>query len=320
MKCTCPKCQAKIELELPTEVTEEGSTASCPACSARFSVHRESFAGRALRKPGEISCAACGEELGPELHCASCGRPFPNYIVVGAGRKRAAKRSQSLNLNINLFPSRSRTDVNVPSLSEAGAEQLVGKKRSQAGKKGVNKRAGLAFAMVAVLAVAIGGGSLYLKKSTEKSYGRNFAIACYMIQVGADKSRKSSQKVASDWKGKLDTGQSYVPRTSVDDDRAMVTIKTRLETVKGKLAKGPEKYSGCTEKLAKLEAAFDKLRKVPAAPGNSLPDFNNSANQADAKYRQAVADLKAGLPPELMDELRTSAQKYRGLRPLLENG
>jgi hypothetical protein len=320
MHCTCPKCHAQIEVELAAEVTEEGSTASCPACNARFNVHRESFAARALRKAGEISCAACGNELGPELHCRSCGIPFPSYIVIGSGRKRSKAKRSALKLDINIFPSR-KAAINVPSLSMSPEESKGTKKVERTGKAALAGNRIVAVALVAVLAVAIAGGAgLYFKKKAETAYMRNFAVACYAIQVGADKSRKISQKVATDWKSKMDQGQSFSPRLSADDDREMAAVRTKLETVKAKLAKTPEKFSSCNDQLANLETAFNKLRSVSASPGNSLPEFNNSVSQANVQYKQAASQLKAGLPPELMDELRASAKKYRGLRPLLQEG
>jgi hypothetical protein len=319
MNCTCPKCQAKIELELATEVTEEGTKASCPACNARFNLHRESFTARALRKPGEISCATCGNELGPELHCTSCGTPFPSYIVVGTGRKRSTAKRAAIRLDVNIFPSR-KTAINVPSLSMSQEERPGAKKGKQVGKAGFSGNRGLVVAVVVVLAVALGGTSFFVKKKAETSYKRNFAVACYAIQVGADRSRKISQRIAVDWKSKLDAGQNFTPRLSADDDREMAAVRSKLDTVKAKLAKEPEKFSNCNEKLAKLETAFSKLRSLPSAPGNSLPEFNNSVSQAEAQYKQAATEFKAGLPPELMQELRSSAQKYRGLRPLLQNG
>lgn len=319
MNCTCPKCLGKIQIELDTEVTAEGTTASCPACNARFYLHRESFAARATRKPGEISCASCGNELGPELHCTSCGAPFPAYIVVGTRRKRSTAKRESLRLDFNIFPSR-KTAINVPSLSTSGEEPPGSKKARLPGKKGIGTATsrGVAVALVAILAIALGGTSFYLKKKTEATYKRNFAVACYAIQLGADKSRKISQRVASDWKNKLDAGQSFVPRTSADVERELAGITSKLDTVKANLSKEPEKFSNCNQKLAKLENAFKKLRSVSSSPGNSLPEFNNSISQAEAQYKQAAGALKAGLPKELMDELRSSALKYRGLRPLLQ--
>lgn len=95
MTGTCPKCHANIELEVShSDVTEAGTTASCPACKAHLTLFKESFGGRALRKSDEVSCSHCGGQLGAELHCQSCGVPFPDYLVTALGKKVQKKASR----------------------------------------------------------------------------------------------------------------------------------------------------------------------------------------------------------------------------------
>ena len=115
MTCTCPKCHQKIELDLP-EVTEAGTSAVCPACNTRFSVYKESFGGRALRKSSEISCATCGNELGCGTHCSSCGAQFPDYLVASLSRKRARRQLKKITLKTSPFPRKQKAMTPLPSL------------------------------------------------------------------------------------------------------------------------------------------------------------------------------------------------------------
>src|SRR5689334_11305119 len=80
MNCSCPKCSASIEVEIPLG-TEEGTAGKCHECKAKFPVRRESFASRALWKPEEVSCAECGHRLGHSIFCPGCRTLFPDYIV-----------------------------------------------------------------------------------------------------------------------------------------------------------------------------------------------------------------------------------------------
>lgn len=321
MNCTCPKCQANVELEnLPAEITEQGSNVSCPACNAKFVLYRESFAARALRKTAEISCASCGNALGPHLHCHSCGIPFPSYIVAALSQKRPVRKTQSVQISFNLFPKPTKSAINIPSLAAAAKEHTAAGKKTAKGKVNFSDKRALAATIVALVALVVCGTGFYLKDKAEKRYMRNFAVGCYAIQVGVDKSRKTCQSVAIDWKSRRDAGQSFVYRPSIDDDREFARLKTKLDSVKAKLTDEPKKFAECNQKLNQLEAAYLKLHTVAATPGNSLQEFNDAYNQADTQYKQAARELKNGIPSDLMDEIRASSQKFLGLRPFLKEG
>jgi DNA-directed RNA polymerase subunit RPC12/RpoP len=314
MMCTCPKCHATIELDLP-EVTEAGTTASCPACNARFSVHRESFGGRALRKSGEISCAACGSELGSQTHCAACGAQFPDYLVVTLGRRRARRDSKKLKLKTSPFPQAPKSSTQLPSLDMSlrpeAATPLPGKKL--AGSKTSN------IAVTALVLVALIGTGVffYLKNEAEKTYAKNFVLATYCVQTGVDKALKSNTRIAAEWKLKADAGQPYVARPSLDDERDFGIISGKISALSQKLTKAPKKFASCGEKLDKLQAVFTKVHALAQAPGSSLQALSDSSAKLDAEYKVAVKEYKSGMPDEIMDELVSASQRFKGLRPLL---
>lgn len=322
MTCTCPKCQATIEISVP-EVTEQGTTASCPACKASFHLYLESFGGRAFRKCGEIVCAKCGNELGPESHCRHCGLPFPSYVVIGLTRRRRASKATKLQLNFNFAPSRKQaprgSTMDLPSLETAmKQEEAASKRKPVVGKAQSSRKVALAVGLLVSVALAAGGAAVYLKMRAEKTFVQNFALATYGVQLGVDRSRKSYQKIAADWKAKADAGQSFVPRPAVDDEKDLNSIKNKLNDLRPKLAEEPAKFKDSTPKLAKFEGVFDKMRSLALAPGNSLPAYTDSINKAEADYKVAANELKIGITPELLDHLKKAAQRYRGLRPLFK--
>ncbi|HBG04228.1 MAG: hypothetical protein A2075_17135 [Geobacteraceae bacterium GWC2_58_44] len=318
MKCTCPKCRGKIELDLP-EVTEEGTSASCPACKAHFTVRRESFGGRALRKSGEISCAYCGNELGPQMHCPTCGQPFPEYLVAALGRKKARAKGPKIKIKSSPFKKYDKMTSQLPTLDSAMAQEgLAASKQQGLVAAGPPKKIVIAAVVLVLVALIAAGAGFYSKKKAETAYMKNFARATYGIQVGADMSRRVCQKVAAEWKVGIEAGRHLAPRPGIDEEKELNSIKTKLDSIKSKCSREPEKFKDCNQKLAKMEATYHKMQALALAPGNSLPGFTDSLNRIEVEYKQATNEFKTGLPDELMEELHSAAKKYRELRPLLK--
>lgn len=316
MKCNCPKCRAKVDLAVP-DVTEEGTSATCPACNAKFRVARESFAGRALRKSGEITCAFCGGDLGSTINCTACGRVYPDYLVTGDRRKTTASKGTKLKLSSSPFTGR-RKSVEVVSLEEAmKGERRPSPKNPGSADDAKKRKLTLAAGLVVLLLAIAGGGWGYLQKKAETTYRHNFAVATHGVQVGADKSRKLCQKLAADWKAKSDAGQTFVPRLSVAEEAELKSVRETLETVKAKMSEEPGRYKSCNEKLHKLEDGYSKLNALALSPGNSLAGFTDSLSKLDGEYKRAANDFKASIPADLMEELVTASTKFRGLRPLI---
>jgi hypothetical protein len=313
MKCTCPKCHADIELELP-EVTEEGIPGSCPACKAHLTIHTESFGGRAYRKSSEISCASCGNQLGPKMYCQSCGTPFPSYLVASLGRKRTRRKSTKIKLKSSPFKSNTRTSALDMSDILARSAALKEFEKSPTKSKKI-----IATSLAVLLALAVVGAAFYFKKVPEQKYTRNFVMATYVIQVGADKSRKVCQRIATDWKAKTDAGQTYIPRASADEEKDLNTIRIKLDSAKANLTVEPNKFKDCTEKLEKLENSYSKLSTLALSPGNSLQAFTDSTSKLDNEYKQVSKKFKLTIPGEMLEDLNLASKKFRGLRPLLQN-
>lgn len=317
MMCTCPKCHATIELDLP-EVTETGTSASCPACNARFSVHRESFGGRALRKSGEISCASCGSELGSQTHCTACGAQFPDFLVVSLGRRRARRESKKLKLKTSPFPQAPKSTNQLPSLGMSLSPEEGTYRPGQEPPGSRLPKTSTRTVTLLVLAALLGAGVFfYLKIQAEKTYAKNFVLTTYCVQTGVDRALKSNARIAAEWKSKVDAGQPYVARPGLDDERDFGIISGKIDSLAQKLTKAPTKFASCPEKLGKLQAVFTKLHALALAPGNSLQALNDSSSKLDVEYKLAVKEYKSEMPDEIMEELVSASQRFKGLRPLL---
>ena len=316
MKCACPKCKADIEVLLP-EVAEEGTATKCPACQAGFWVHKESFGGRALRRTGEISCASCGEPLGPQMHCAHCGVPYPEYLISTSARKKAGQKAVKIGLS-SPFKRVDRVTHQLPPLDGTKSPAPpAAAKTNQASAGRFSRGTLLAVSALVLLALSAAGAGIYLKKKAETKYIRNFAFATYGIQVGIDTSRNVCLRMADEWKAGVAAGKAVSPRPTAEDEKALANIKTKLATAKKNLAEEPEKFKECSAEVAKFEGSFQKMHALAMTPGDSLPSFTNSINKLDGEYAQAAKEFKASIPAELMEELVAASQKYRGLRPLL---
>lgn len=321
MKCTCPKCKLRIELVLPS-VDETGSRASCPNCKATLTVFAESFAARALRRTGEISCASCGNELGPHVYCESCGTTYPQYLVHSLGRKKACVKEERFSFRFRLKSS---------PFSKGGREKRPsqpldsplgqgGPVATPTGDLQKQSHRGL-MAALAVLLLVVGGFAgftYYTKWKTESAYMKNFARAAYGVQVGVETSRRVCQKMAGDWQASVDAGKPFPPRPSADDERELQAIGAKLEGIKSKCAEEPEKFQNCNLRLVKIEESYKKLQTLALSPGNSLPGFIDAVNKVEAEHKQATVDFRSGMPAELMEELHEASKIYRDLKPLLQ--
>jgi len=317
MKCTCPKCQGNIELDLP-HVTEEGTSASCPLCKAALTVHSESFGARALRRSGEISCASCGNELGPQLHCVTCGIPFPMYLVTCLGRKKGHIKSSKVKLKSNPFKKKYDTSNQLPSLDDALNQESRGTvKKPGSDQKKYSRSVVIAAGLIVLLAVIAAGTGFYSVRKAEKAYMRNFARTSYGIQVGMDTSRTVCVRMAAEWQANITAGNSSTVRPSMADEKKLNSISAKVESMKAKYSVEPKKFQNCNQKLAGIEGAYKKMQTLALSPGKSLPAFTDSINKIDAEYKKSADTFKTELPEELMKELQAAAKIYRGLKPLL---
>jgi hypothetical protein len=312
LTCSCPKCAAQIELDL-TQIVEDTTANSCPACKARYVLTRESFARRASRKAGEINCAECGGQLDHSQYCPSCKALYPDYYAAefpDAARKRARQ-------NRNLFAGLRNFSFEWRSSSSSSLDYKPVMLDSEAWQEptGLKKRTIVTgVSAVVIIALIAIGTTFYFHVKAKKQYAASYVMALYGIKMGTDLSLKASGKISSDWTAKISTGQNSPPFISVDDENQLNKVKTQTDKYLQKLNDTPSAFVESNERLLKLNGVFLKLHTAALKPTGTITTFLEMTKKVENEFNVAAADLKKNLPTELSEELDIAKAKYRGLK------
>ncbi|GFO63312.1 hypothetical protein M1B72_10740 [Geomonas paludis] len=304
MKSTCPKCQAQIELDLEA-VSEKGTATTCPSCKAKLYVHRESFGARAFRKIGQVSCAACGEQLGQEIFCLGCGVPYPEYLVTSQGSKptplpKTEGGSGGFSLPV---PS---ANLYLPQVSRS-VDTGTTVKRPQ------NLTA--IIALVLVVALGAGGFTYYSKMKAEKAYVESFVKLTYCIHSGQQRSKDAATKIATEWK--TANVQRTAPHMPADEEKDFSILATQIEQLQAKTATPPEKYKQSSEAVAALNVASKKMQALALSPSPTVNELVDATAKFDTEYQGAVRNFKSTLPDDMKQELKKASKRYKALQTLL---
>jgi len=314
LACSCPKCSAKIELELPEVLADETSVRSCPACKNRFVLTRESFARRATRKTGAINCAFCGGELSHAQYCPSCKRLYPEYFAAeapDAAKKRSKQSKESFGWLKGISFEWQKRSQPTTEYHPVMAETDVWKEQESTAW---NKRTIMIGVGTLVIIALIASGSLYYSHTkAKKQYAATYVMALYGIKMGSDLGIKLSKQVAADWNARLNAGQTSPARISVDDENKLNKIKSKTEGYLQKLSTPPDSYVEINEKLQKLNTLYSKVHTSVQNPSGSVTAFAETAQKTETEIQASIADLKKSLPPELTRELETAKTKYSGM-------
>jgi hypothetical protein len=312
LTCSCPKCAAQIELDL-TQIVEDTTANSCPACKARYVLTRESFARRASRKAGEINCAECGGQLDHSQYCPSCKALYPDYYAAefpDAARKRARQ-------NRNLFAGLRNFSFEWRSSSSSSLDYKPVMLDSEAWQEptGLKKRTIVTgVSAVVIIALIAIGTTFYFHVKAKKQYAASYVMALYGIKMGTDLSLKACGKISSDWTAKISTGQNSPPFISVDDENQLNKVKTQTDKYLQKLNDTPSAFVESNERLLKLNGVFLKLHTAALKPTGTITTFLEMTKKVENEFNVAAADLKKNLPTELSEELDIAKAKYRGLK------
>ncbi|MFZ3207473.1 MAG: hypothetical protein WA140_01390 [Geobacteraceae bacterium] len=310
MKCSCPKCDAGVELDL-SQIPAEGISGKCPACNARYLISKESFVRRALRKAGEINCSNCGTALDHSLHCPSCWILFPDYFFAETpqtARKKILKILQAIkNLELSFKPTYTQSYR-----SERTTYAITPKHGVKYSKAFFIK----ATLVVLALFLAIGGGSYFIGLKAQRQYSANFFLALYVITAGTDLSLQTCSKLSTEWKTRMGRGQNVNPLISAEDEIRLNKIKGEVEKIMQKLNKPPRKFANIKNNLAKLNGIYLSSYSLALTPSDNISGLNDSANSLLNDFKQATQELKASLPKELAEDLPVAKAKYKSLRDI----
>ncbi len=304
MTCTCPKCQAQIDIDV-SQLPGNGTFTPCPECKSRFWVNNETYARMALRKEGSIYCDRCGNELTHSIVCSGCGVMYPDYYMVQSSKppRRQVEKSSFLP-SFSLRPAKQHYAYT----SYTGPE-----KTRPLPSKALPMRLGLATLLVLV---AAGIGYFYYVKKTEQIYAKNYMRALYIIKSGTDITLNTCAEISSDWQKNMDQGQNAAPHISTDVESRLNRIKDSSDRYMQILKKSPKKFVKSNEKLARLYAVYITTYNLAVSPSGSMANYNSLANKSQNDFNVALQELKGSLAPQLSSELQVAKAKYKGLRDI----
>lgn len=306
MTCSCPKCNAQIEVDL-SKIPESGNFTPCPECKSRFWINKESYARMALNKEGKTYCDKCGKELDRIIVCAACGVMYPDYYLVQASKppRRQVEKPDLFSMSFTLKPAATQTYVYTG---------YTGGEKSVAGPlKTLFVRVGV-LALVVLLAVGI--GFFFHSRKEDQLYAKNYMRALYTMKVGTDLSLSTCAKLSTEWKTNMDAGQKYAPHINEEDETRLNSIKDTTDKFMQTLNEPPKKFIDSKEKLARLYGVYTNAHSLAVAPSGSLSGFTDSASKSQNDFNVALQELKGSLPPELSAELKIAKAKYKGLKDI----
>lgn len=303
MTCSCPKCQAQIEVDL-TNIPEKGTFNSCPECKGRFWINRESYARMALKKDGATYCDKCAILLDHKIVCSSCGVMYPDFFLVQASKppRRQVEKQDLFSLSFTLKPVK-QTYAHTYSYTSA-------KETRTSAPIPFLKMVGIAALFILL---AFGISYFYNIKKSEQLYAKNYMRTLYTIKAGTDLSLSICNKMANDWKT---AGQFSAPRIREEDESQLKSVKETTDRFMQTLNKPPKKFIVSNEKIAKLYDVYSKANTLAVAPAGSLAGFTSSTSKSQSDYNLAVQELKRNLPQELLAELAIAKTKYKGLKDI----
>ena len=314
MTCSCPKCAAKIELDIQ-QIPEDGTTITCPGCKASFQITHESVARRAYRKPDETHCIKCGNHLGNSVHCPACGTAFADYFVAETpeeARKRAKKSAEALRSLKN-----SSFEWKIKPAPSPRYQYTPRRPTPRVTEKPQKKSPRLALAVISLIVVvasAAAGYTMYSHSQARRQYAEVYFKALYAIKAGTDLNLKSCTRIADSWQASLNTGQNFAPRLTPQEEARLPEVKTQADKLILKLQEPPAKYAQSKEKLDKLNGIYSRSYALAFSRPASLANFSDSVNKVESDFKQTSQELKSTLPEELKEELQSATAKYRALR------
>jgi len=305
MTCTCPKCNAEIELN-PAEIPAEGSFHKCSACSTNLEIRKESFAKRALYKSNEISCAECGSPPGTSIYCQSCHAIYPELLVVetsSAAKKQLGKIVASFNLlkAIKLGgPSKAHQD----SYSHTPSP---GKDKGK-GVKLPGQPAQLAVILALLFVAAVAGGYIWYQNKIATEYSQQYVRVLLGMKTARDVDVAISNRVAASWKA----GAS--PTLTGAEQKSIALAKKDVDNLMQRIGKVPEKFTASNEALKKLYGSYDKLHAAAKTTAGTSETYASSVRASDEEFKKSAGELKAGLPEKISAILGESRKKYKPLQ------
>jgi uncharacterized protein YbaR (Trm112 family) len=298
MNFKCTKCSADIDVD-KTLANVDGAVVMCPECKSRLWVYKESFAGRALNKSGEIHCFHCASNLGNTIVCPGCKALYPDYIVVRSTKKvrrRTVKIQKSfIAYQTSSQPRKSRTPI-APRKEKAPSQRSF-------------KVLGI---LLVLLALSSGGGYVYYQYQRAAQYSADYMRALYGIKTGTD----TCGQVASALKKKIAAQRISAVSINPKDGSRLVGLKDRIDKLMSKIESPPSKFIKSDKQIKDLYKIYTSLNSVTLAAAGSPENFFKSTSKLQDDFSAGFKELRADLPPKLSESFKIAQVKYKALRDI----
>lgn len=298
MNSKCPKCSSDILIE-PVKISDNGTEVKCPECKSRLYLFKESFAGRALYKSGEIYCSICASKLDHTIVCPECKALYPDYFVVRSTKK---VRVRSANIPKSFTSLRTST----PSRKSRTPSPLRKEKvHSQRSFKVLGS-------VIALVSLVLGGVYAFNQYANAKQYTLNYMRALYGIKTGTD----TCEMITRDLKTKVVTQGVSSVNISTEDEVRLVGLKDRVDKLMSQIESPPSKFIKSDKQIKDLYVIYSSLNSLTLAPVGSPENFIRSTSKLQEDFSEGFKELKADMPPKLSEVFKTAQIKYKNLRDI----
>lgn len=291
MTCSCPKCNASIDIDL-AHIPSAGHYTPCPSCKSRFWAQKESFINRAFKKEGQIYCINCDAELGLSHICTQCSTLLPDYCLVQR-TKPPRRKEESTGFSFDFSFS----------AGGGGASSSVSAKRSSSGSKALYVKIAI---LLVVVAGAVFGGVYYKKDKEESTYVKNYVRALNGIKTCAD----------TDFNVFIKMRENVGYGLSSQEIDKINNAKTEVDSRIALLAKVPKKYLQQNEKILSLNDVYGKLHALVLSPSASSSIDN--AMLLETNFNKSALELKSVLTSDITAEIKKSSSRYKNMEIFYE--
>ena len=313
MKCLCPKCEATIETS-HLDVSTSGSSLHCSECGDKYWALREKFSLRAYKKPGRIYCFDCGQELGIENICLSCGSLCPDYCIVQATKPVARKQKRDgFNFSLVRGTKGSKPKPSKSKPSPVHKSSPAVEKAAAAGEKAGSRW--LIYAAITALVLILAGatGKTYMEYKADKQYAKAFITALYGVKGGTDACLGTVDDLTAKWERETGQGADIIPRVDKKDSERLGKIKGRVDQAFESLGETSEKFTESKANLGKLHSVYGKIYELALSTPGTLDAFKTSKSKLESDFFRSADKLKQSMPKVMRDELEDAIIKYKNL-------